>query len=167
MGLVGWFCRTVQRTLLYQIFVVFAWFKFLNLEKNATEFKDKVFILTKSVGFSHPQLDKAFKDPILAFKVFLGVQVGCAAVAVLGLPFLASLAGLVCAVALTVNMFVYELTLPGEGKPIVWKDWQGMVTFDSLLSVVIVVGILAQVFCQRCDDGQAKPYEVSDAKKKN
>jgi hypothetical protein len=162
MGLISYLCRVVKRTLLYSIFLAFTWLRFLNLEKSAHEFKDKIFHLTKDCHCAKDLLDKALKDPILAFKVFLGVQVGCAAVAIIGIPILANLCGLVCAVLLTANIFIFELNYPGEGKPIVWKDWQSLVTFESILSAVVVIGILAQVFsCKKseecCDHSTTTP----------
>jgi hypothetical protein len=142
----GFLTRFTKRTLLYQIFLVFSWLRWLNLEKSAVELKDKVVQLTQDCPCLKEHTAKAFKDPILAFKVFLGLQVGCAAVAILGLPFLGKLAGFLCAVLLTANIFIYELTLPGEGKPVVWKNWESLITPESIISAVVVVGILAHVF---------------------
>jgi hypothetical protein len=146
MGFLCGICNLVKRTLLYQIFLVFAWFKWVTMTKSAHELKDRVFQLSTACGFKHPLLDKAFEDPILAFKAFVGLQVGCAAVAILGLPFLGGLAGLLCAVLLAANTIVYEINLPGEGRAIVWKDWQSLITYEGILSIIVIIGILAQVF---------------------
>jgi hypothetical protein len=155
MGLLSGICNIIKRTFLYQIFIVLAFLKWNSLHpKSAFELKDRIYQITHSVDFAHPMLDKAFQDPHLAFKAFLGAQVACATIAILGLPLLGRLCGLLCAVLLAINTIVYDMTLPGDNKPIVWKDWQSMLTFEALLSGVIIVAILAQVFsCEKkCDE---------------
>jgi hypothetical protein len=166
MGLLCGLCNIVKRTFLYQIFIVLAYLRFINLPKSAYELKDRVFQLSTSLGHaSHPMLEKAFVDPILAFKVFIGAQVGCAAVAILGLPFLGRLAGLCCAILLAANTLIYDITLPTEGKPIVLKNWESLITFESILSAIVIVGILAQVFsCGGSDNKTCSTEECTEKK---
>jgi hypothetical protein len=172
MGLLCGLCNLIKRTFLFQIFIVFSFLRLNNLSKSAHEMKDRVHQLSNSLGHgSHPMLEKAFKDPILAFKVFLGAQVGCAIVAILGIPFLGRLAGLACAILLAANTLIYDINLPTEGKPIVWKDWQSLVSFESILSAIVIVGILAQVFsCESttktlCTTSECTQKKIEDVRR--
>jgi hypothetical protein len=146
MGMFWYIYGFIKRTLLYQIFIVFSFLRLITLEKSAKEFRDKINQITQSCHYLKELTEKVLTDPIFAFKVFIGLQVGSAIVAILRIPILGRLAGFLCAILMTANIIIYELTLPAEGKPVIWKNWQTMLTMESVISVVVVLGILANVF---------------------
>ncbi len=157
--------KYVKRLFLYQIFLVFSYMRYRNLEKSALDFKDRVYGLKHTFKFDHQFINQAFKNPVMFFQIYLLASVLFAILAMLGVNFF----GLLCAVVLTINTLVYEVKFPKlEGRSFNLMDLQNILTFDVLLNIIVILGILTSVFsCGRGKVEKIEPEPVNDNNARN
>jgi hypothetical protein len=157
--------KCIKRLFLYQIFFVFAYFKYKDMHKSAIEFRDKFYGVTSYFNLKHQAVDKAFENPDLTFKIYLIIQAVLALIAIIGVNFI----GILLAILLTLNTIIYEVKLPNlEGRKFDINDLQSILTFDVILNVVVILAILTSVFsgCRRCNkQQQAKVEPLNDRNK--
>lgn len=141
-------CGTFNRLILYQIIFVFAYFRFQNFQKSTYEFKDKVYELNNSLSFTHPLLDEAFKNPVLVFQAFVGIQVFCAFLAILGSRFFGFLAAL-CLIVDTViynNPLIPAAQTQQHGYALTVGKFDLNINMEFILSITLVLAMLAHSF---------------------
>ena len=124
--------KVIKRLFLYQIFIVFSYMRYINLQKSAMEFKDRVYSITSNFKLSNQFIDQALKDPVMLFQYYTITSVVLALLAMLGINFF----GLLCALVLTINTIIYDIKFPKlEGRSFKLMDLQDMITFDVLLNI--------------------------------
>ena len=157
--------KYIKRLFLYQIFLVLFYMRYRNLEKSALEFKDRVYGLTSTFKFNHQFIDQAFKDPVMFFQVYSIASVVFAGLAMLGANFF----GLLCAIILAINTVVYEVKFPKlEGRSFNLMDLQNILTFDVLLNIIVIFGILTCVFSSgKGDVEKIQPEQVNEKNDRN
>lgn len=130
---------TLQRTILFQFFFVFAFIKYRDISKSSYEFKDKFYELTTLLNFKNNLIDQAFANPVLVFQAFLGIQVFCALLAILGSRFFSFITGVVLIAA---NL-VYNNPLKFDTK-----NNFGFFTipFEFLILTAFTIGVFTQAF---------------------
>lgn len=148
--MISFLCGVVKRSFLFQFFFIFAYLKYSDMGKSSYEFKDKVYEASAIANLKHPMIDRAFANPMMAFQVFLGVQVFSAGMAVLGSRFFSFLSGLL----LLAGNVVYNNPLRVTGKPnqpiSIEKLTLTSIPIEFILLCCLSLGILTQAFTRGC-----------------
>jgi hypothetical protein len=146
----------IKRIVIFQFIFLFFYLKWRNIQGSSYEFKDKVYELSTSLSFKNAKLEEFLNNPIQAFQIFVGIQIACAVLGVLG----SRLFSFASAVLLIATNFIYYNPLklnPSTKKPFIKISLDNFninqikqFPVEFILLTTISLAILTQAFKSSC-----------------
>lgn len=137
----------LRRFFLFQFFLVFAYYKLVDISKSSYEFKDRFYELSKYFNYRNPKVDQLFANPVPLFYGFIVCQLVFTIVAILGRRIFSFFSGILLLVTSVIYYSPFRLRQGGKSGKFLLESF----SMEFMMSIALVLAIFAHSLKGSCD----------------